>query len=81
MIRLEKKSKRDVQDIKNRAIEFFGPAGLGLTYDSSDPSTLSFEGGGGGVNVIIAPHNGSNSVEVLSQEWDYQAKKFVEEKL
>lgn len=81
MIRLAKKSRRSIKDIRERAIEFFGPKGLGMRVEDSDPSALSFTGSGGEVNIVIKPEKGFNSVEVMSQEWDYQAQQFLEEKL
>lgn len=78
MLRIVKKSKRNIQDLRDRAIKFFGPNGFGMSYKEPEPSTLSFEGGGGGVEVIIVPENGHNSVEVVTREWDYQAKQFLE---
>ena len=77
MIRLSKKTRMTPEDTIKKAVEFFGPKGYGLKVFDSGPLCAKFEGGGGSVEVTSCAEDKGASVEVVSQEWDTQAKEFM----
>ena len=79
MIRLEAKTKLATEKVVERLKRFFGEGGLGLDITDETPECLYFEGGGGYVNVTICSENGKTRLDLLTQEWDYQVKKFISE--
>ncbi len=50
-------------------------AEVGLTEE--DPQCLTFSGGGGFVTATVCPEGGETKVNLLAQEWEYQAKEFL----
>ena len=77
MLRLEKKTSLSPEDAVKRAIAFFGPKGYGLTVHEESATCAKFEGAGGTVEVTSCAEGKGSSVEVVSQEWDVQAKEFM----
>jgi len=45
------------------------------------PQCLTFEGGGGFVTVTISSEKGYTEVDLVTQEWDYQVKRFASDLL
>jgi hypothetical protein len=76
-MRIAAKTKLKPEEVLRRAVNFFGPGGKGLEVTSESPGYVCFEGGGGGVEVIISPEGKGASVELVSREWDYQVKEFL----
>ena len=79
MIHLEVKTKLTVEELAGRLKGFFGEGGLGLEVKEEGPQCLSFEGGGGYVNATLCVEEGKTRLSLVSQEWDYQVKKFATE--
>jgi hypothetical protein len=77
MLRLETKSKLSPEEAIKKAISYFGPKGYGLTIKEQGPTYAKFEGAGGTVEVTSCAEKKGSSLEVLSTEWDVQAKEFL----
>jgi hypothetical protein len=77
MLNLECRTKLPQERVIERAKGFFGKGGLGLDLTEETPQCLSFVGGGGYVNATICPEGGQTRVDLATQEWDYQVKKFT----
>jgi hypothetical protein len=78
MVRMEAKTKLSPEEIIKRAIVFFGPGGYGLGVKEQTSGYICFEGGGGVVEVTASAEGKRTSVELVSQEWDYQLKEFLD---
>ncbi len=77
MLKIVTKTKLSPEEAIKRAVEFFGPGGYGLEVKNQTPDCVSFEGGGGGVEVTACTEEKRTSVELFSREWDYQIKEFI----
>jgi len=73
-------TKLSTSEVMGKAEEYFGPEGLGLEVTSRDDCCLSLAGGGGHVTVTVTEGE-KTSLDVETQEWDYQVKKFLAEEL
>jgi hypothetical protein len=62
-----------------RAIETFGPGGLGLEVSQENPCCVTFEGGGGHVTVTASGEGKETTAELETREWDYHVRKFMRE--
>ena len=85
MARYGKESKLSPAKVMEKALEFFGPGGLGLEVKEQGEDCATFEGGGGHVFVQVcekgpalsgAKGKGSE-VDLETREWDYQVKQFM----
>lgn len=79
-MRYGSKTKLSTSQVLDKAEEYFGPGGLGLEVTSRDNCCISLAGGGGHVTVTVSEGR-KTSVDAETQEWDYQVKKFISEKL
>ena len=77
MINLDVKTKLKQEDVIDRLKKFFGKGGLGLEIVEETPQCLTFEGGGGHVTATVCPEEGKTKINLVSQEWDSQVKKFA----
>jgi hypothetical protein len=77
MPNLEAKTKLPQEEVIERLKRHFGKGGLGLEIKDETPQCLYFEGGGGYVNATMCPEEGKTRLNLVTQEWDYQVKKFV----
>ena len=77
---LGKKTTLQPVEVLDRAMEFFGPAGLGLAPRGFNGDCLTFEGGGGYVSIEACPqgvgHSGSD-VRLTALEWEEPAQEFM----
>ena len=78
MLRIETKTKLAPAEVIKRAVSFFGPSGHGLKVTEQSEASIAFEGGGGLVSLAICIEEKKTSVELVSREWDYQVKEFIE---
>jgi hypothetical protein len=80
MLRIGVKTKQNSNEVRQSAIQFFGPEGEGLKIaDQRDnPPAICFEGSGGMVEIVVIENEESTSVELASQEWDQQLQDFAE---
>lgn len=69
-------TKLSTNEVLTKAEAYFGEGGLGLQVSSRDECCLSLEGGGGHVTVTVTA-GAKTSVDVETQEWDYQVKNFI----
>ncbi|MBW2051145.1 MAG: hypothetical protein JRF41_10315 [Deltaproteobacteria bacterium] len=77
MINLEVKTKLSHDELRSRLKSFFGKGGLGLETTDDAQDCLSFEGGGGFVKATICQEDGKIRLELQTQEWEIQVKKFA----
>ncbi|MCJ7605296.1 MAG: hypothetical protein MUO19_04585 [Dehalococcoidales bacterium] len=77
MLNLSTSTKLDRDEVIKRAAAFFGPTGYGLEVAEETAGYVSFKGGGGGVEVIANVDGEKTTVDLTSQEWDYQVKEFL----
>jgi hypothetical protein len=77
MINLEGKTKLTTAETLKRLKKYFGKGGQGLEVTEENPSCISFSGGGGYVNATVCSEEGITKVNLVAQEWEYQAKEFL----
>jgi hypothetical protein len=77
MARYGKESKHSPAQVMKKALEFFGPGGLGLGIKEEGEDCASFEGGGGHVFVQVCEKGRGSEVDLETREWDYQVKQFM----
>ena len=61
------------------AVKYFGEGGLGLEMTSQGSDCVTFQGGGGHVEITACQKEKEkrSEVQILTREWDYQAKEFM----
>ena len=77
MIHITKETTLPVDDVLERASNFFGSQGLGLEEKDRNSCCIAFDGGGGYVSITVAEAAGKRDVDVESREWEYQVKEFL----
>jgi extradiol dioxygenase family protein len=77
MLKLSTKSKHSLEEVLEQAKKFYG-TGFGLKLIDQGENWVSFEGGGGSVNVIVTKEEKGTTVDVESVEWDYQTKELIQ---
>ena len=81
MLNLEVKTKLSQEETIQQLKKYFGKGGLGLEISEETPQCISFEGGGGHVIATICQEGGNTRIDLVTQEWEYQVKKFVSDLL
>jgi hypothetical protein len=79
MINVETKTKLSPSETVNKAIEFFGPGNLGLKVRDQCGDCITFEGGGGYVEISVTPEEKKTKVEIVAQEWEFQVNEFIDQ--
>ena len=77
MLNLEVETKLSKEEATKKVKKTFGEGGHGLKLVDESGSCLSFEGGGGYVTVTIGAKGSKTSIELVTQEWDFQVKEFA----
>jgi hypothetical protein len=77
MLNLDVKTKLNQEEIIQRLKKFFGKEGLGLKITEEAPQCLTFGGGGGHVTATLCPEGGKIRINLVTQEWENQVKKFA----
>jgi len=77
MLNLEVKTKLSQEEMIQRLKKFFGKGGLGLDLTEEAPQCLTFEGGGGHVTATMCSEEGKIRMNLVTQEWENQVKKFA----
>jgi len=77
MLNLEVRTKLSVEKVIHQLKKFFGKEGLGLDVTEETSQCLTFEGGGGHVTATICPDEGKTRINLVTQEWENQVKKFI----
>jgi len=79
MLRIATQTKRPAAEVLDRAVAFFGPGAVGLELRDRAPDHVTFEGGGGFVTVDVVPERDARDVTVVTQEWEHDARRFIEQ--
>jgi hypothetical protein len=79
MLKISKQTRLKPEQVLELAANYFGKNGLGLDEKEQNPCCIYFEGAGGYISINILEEDQQRGVEVESREWDYQAKRFLEE--
>jgi hypothetical protein len=77
VLNLEVSTRLSQEDVIQRLKKFFGKGGLGLDVIEEAPQCVSFSGGGGHVTATLCSEEGRIRVTLVTQEWEYQVKKFA----
>ena len=77
MLRMVTTVRITPEEAIRQAIKFFGPEGYQLEIKEQSPTCAYFEGAGGHVEVTSCTDEKGTSVELVSQEWDYEAREFL----
>jgi hypothetical protein len=77
MLNLDVKTKLSQEEAMKQLKKFFGKGGLGLDVTEETPQCLTFEGGGGHVTATLCPEGGKICINLVTQEWENQVKKFA----
>jgi len=77
MLNLDVKTKLNQEEVIQRLKNFFGKGGLGLDITEEAPQCLTFEGGGGHVTATLCPEESKIRINLVTQEWENQVKKFA----
>jgi hypothetical protein len=79
MLNIEAKTRLDPHEATARVKAFFGPGGEGLKIDQEAEGCLSFCGPVGYVTASIYQNDRQTVVNLLTQEFEYQVKRFMDE--
>jgi hypothetical protein len=77
MINIEGATKLSQEEAIERLKKYFGKGGHGLEITDEQPSCLTFSGGGGSVIATVSGEGGKTRVNLVAQEWEYQAREFI----
>jgi len=72
-----KETKLKPDQVIDKAVQFFGPSGLGLQVEDQGAGCVRFTGGGGYVYLSTCEGKKETEVSLEAREWEYQAKEFV----
>jgi len=72
-------TKLSSEQVIAAALKHFGEGGVGLDVTGQGADCVSFEGGGGYVEITVCKKQGKkhSEVSILTREWDYQVKQFM----
>jgi hypothetical protein len=77
MARYGVETNKSPEDVIQKAIDYFGPGGLGLSVSSQDSCCVTLEGGGGHVSLTVSQGEGKTTLDLETREWDYHVKTFM----
>jgi hypothetical protein len=77
MISYGKETKLKPDQVIDRAVQFFGPGGLGLQVEDQGGGCARFTGGGGYVYLSTCEGAKATEVSLEAREWEYQVKEFA----
>jgi hypothetical protein len=77
MINYSVKTGLDPEQAIDRAIEYFGPDGLGLEMEAEGSCCVTFEGSGGFVSITADVEDGETKLDITAREWEYDVRKFI----
>ena len=77
MINIEGTTKLSEREVIEGLKKYFGKGGKGLELTDEQPSCLTFSGGGGSVVATLCREEDKIKVNLVAQEWEYQAKEFI----
>jgi hypothetical protein len=76
MLNMETKTKMSPQEVRDKAVKFFGPGGYGLEVGEESGDCVTFSGGGGYVSVTACEEGDRTKVNLIGREWDVPMKEF-----
>ncbi len=76
-LRMGTRTKESPKEVLAKASAFFGPHGVGLRIIPRGENVLEFSGGGGFVRIEVEPTKSGTDIDVQSQEWNYDVKRFL----
>ena len=77
MLNLDVRTKVAEKEVIEQLKKYFGKGGVGLELTDEGPQCLTFEGGGGHVTATLCQEEGKTRINLVTQEWDFQVKKFA----
>lgn len=77
MPRYEVKTKTTPEEAIAAVTALFGEGGLGLFSEDQGPCCAFFESGGEFVRVTASTEENRTTVDLETQEWDRQVKRFM----
>jgi hypothetical protein len=77
LLNLEVRTKLSQEEAIQELKKFFGKEGIGLEIAEETPQCLTFEGGGSHVTATLCPEEDKTRINLVTQEWDFQVKKFA----
>jgi hypothetical protein len=79
MLRISAQTKLNPEVVIERAEKFFGANGQGLETLDRGSGCISFQGGGGKVEITTCFDDGDKrtNVDITTQEWEVQVKDFL----
>jgi hypothetical protein len=72
-----KETKLKPDQVIDKAVQFFGPGGLGLQVEDQGGGCARFTGGGGYVNLSTCAGTKTTEVSLEAREWEYQVREFA----
>jgi hypothetical protein len=81
MIRMGKESKLAPSEVIEKAVEFFGPSGVGMRILEQGDCFVRFDGAGGYVFAQAAAFDDrdGSDVTIEGREWEHQIRQFMGE--
>jgi hypothetical protein len=77
MLNMEAKTRLEPEEVITRVKDYFGPNGEGLDIESEEDGCLSFCSPLGYVNANIFKRDQTTVLNLLTQEFEYQVKSFI----
>jgi hypothetical protein len=77
MTNLDVRTKLKQEEVSEHLKKFFGKGGLGLEITEETSQCLTFTGGGGYVTATFCPEKDKILINLVTQEWDHQVKKYA----
>lgn len=78
MMNKGKETNKDPKAVLREALDYFGAGGLGLDVQERTNVSVKLAGHGGLVLVSAVPGKRGTEVRVVSQQWDEQARQFMQ---
>jgi hypothetical protein len=77
MINIEATTKLSPDEVIQSLKKYFGSGGQGLEITDEQRSCVAFAGSGGLVTAEVCPWGRRTKVNLVAQEWEYQAREFI----
>ena len=71
------KTKLSPDQVIEKAKAYFGEKGTGLTIVDEGACCISFEGGGGFVEITVAQEDDKTDVDLTTREWMFDVQQFM----
>jgi len=71
------KTKLSPEQVIEKAKAYFGEKGTGLTIADEGACCITFEGGGGFVEIMVAQQDDKTDVDLTTREWMFDVQQFM----